>query len=213
MSSQIKNEKIVVIYDTFCGWCYGAGPVFDAIVESETNVEVLHRHLFQGGSAHRMSAGKGAQILKTIPEIEQLTGQIFSDAFKTNIAESETEVLASGLSAQAAALVHDQGPEKEFSLRRRLEKMHFRDGVSSGDRQKIIDALVFEGVAPEEAEQIGTPTLAAKAVRQSERARSLMAAVGSRGVPTVLKIKGEAVTKIDHEAFYGQAEKVAQRLS
>lgn len=213
MSSQESHEKIVVIYDTFCGWCYGAAPVLDAIVDTESNLEVLHRHLFQGDSAHRMRDGKGAQVLKTIPAIEALTGQVFSDAFKSNIAQSETEVLASDLSAQAAALVHDQGAEREFSLRQRLETLHFTEGVSSGNRRKIIDALIAEGVAPEEAERIGTPELAAKAAQQSERARSLMAAVGSRGVPTVLKVNGGEVTQIDHQAFYGQPETVAERLS
>lgn len=212
MPTQNSNEKIVIIYDTFCGWWYGAAPVFDAIVDTDSKVEVLHRHLFQGDSMHRMSEGKGAQILKIIPRIEALTGQIFADAYKTNIAESETEVLASGFSSQAAALVHDQGAEKEFSLRQRIERLHFQEGVSSGNRQKIVDALIAEGVASEEAERIGTPELATKAAQHSDQARSLMAAVGSRGVPTVLKVNGDEVSLIDHQAFYGQAETVADRL-
>lgn len=55
MSSQIANEKIVVIDDTFCGWCYGAAPVFDAIADTDSKVKDVHRHLFQDNSAHRMS--------------------------------------------------------------------------------------------------------------------------------------------------------------
>ena len=69
------------------------------------------------------------------------------------------------------------------------------------------------GVKREDAEKIGTPELAAKAARQSERARKLMAAVGSRGVPTVLKVKGDTITPIDHQAFYGRAETVADSLN
>ena len=87
MSKQTSEEKIVVIYDTFCGWCYGAAPVFDAIVETGTDVEVLHGHIFNGHNSPKMSEGKGAQILETIPHIEALTGQVFSDAFKTQIAK------------------------------------------------------------------------------------------------------------------------------
>ncbi len=211
-NNEQAKDKFVVIYDTYCGWCYAAAPVFDAIIDTGAEVEVLHRHLFDGVSAPRMSEGKGAQILQTIPHIETLTGQIFSDSFKTNIAQSESEVLKSGLSAQAAALIHDLGPKKEFALRRRLENLHFRQGVSSNDRQAIVGALIAEGVAPEQAEQIGTPALQAKAARQTEKAKSLMAAVGSRGVPTVLKVRGNQLTQIDHQAFYGRPEAVADSV-
>ncbi len=206
----MSEEKTVIVYDTFCGWCYGAAPVFDAIVKSGETVEVLHRHLFQGAGAPRMSEGKGEQILRTIPQLEALTGQIFSQAFKDKIARSQTEVLESGLSAQAAALVHDLGPEKEFALRHRLETLHFSEGVSSNDRRAIIDALIAEGVAPEQAERIGTPELAAKAADLAEKAKSLMAAVQSRGVPTVLKVKGDQAFQLDHQAFYGRPEAIAE---
>ncbi len=204
----MTTEKTVIIYDTFCGWCYGAAPVFDAVVKAGDNVEVLHRHLFEGAGAPRMSDGKGEQILQTIPQIEALTGQEFSQAFKDKIARSPTEVLESGLSAQAAALVHDQGPEKEFALRHRLEVLHFGEGVSSTDRQAIIDALIAEGVAPEQAARIGTPELEAKAAELSGRAQALMAAVQSRGVPTVLKVKGDQVVQLDHQAFYSRPEAI-----
>ncbi len=204
----MSNEKTVVIYDTFCGWCYGAAPVFDAIVDAGENVEVFHRHLFEGSAAPRMSEGKGDQILTLVPEVEALTGQPFSQAFKDKIARSQTEVLESGLSAQAAALVHDLGPQKEFAVRHRLETLHFGEGVSSADRQAIVNALIAEGVAPREAERIGTPELEAEAAALANRAKALMAKVQSRGVPTVLKIRGDQVTRLDHEAFYGRSEAI-----
>ncbi len=206
----MSDEKTVIVYDTFCGWCYGAAPVFDAIVDAGENVEVLHRHLFEGAAAPRMNEGKGAQILRTIPQVEALTGQSFSEAFKARIARSQTEILESGLSAQAAALVHDQGPEREFALRHRLETLHFGEGVSSTDRQAIIEALIAEGVAPEEAERIGTPELEAKAAALADRAKALMEEVQSRGVPTVLKINGDRKIQLDHQAFYGRPEAIEE---
>jgi len=212
MGNRPYSEKTVIIYDTFCGWCYGAAPLFDAIVDADPDVEVLHRHLFQGKSSPRMSEGKGSQILQTIPQLEALTGQSFSTAFKTNIAQSQTEVLVSGLSAQAAALVHDQGAKKEFSIRRRLETLHFGQGVSSTDRQAIVAALIDDGISPEEADRIGTPGLEAEAAKLTDKAKSLMAAVGSQRVPTILKVRGDQVTRIDHQTYYGRPEAVTRDL-
>ncbi|WP_299699103.1 DsbA family protein [uncultured Tateyamaria sp.] len=204
----MPDEKLIVIYDTFCGWCYGASPVFDALIETDAEVEVLHRYLFQGASAPKMSEGKGAQILQTIPHVQALTGQVFSEAFKSKIALSETEILESGLSAQAAALIHDQGPQKEFALRRRLENLHFGEGMSSSNRQAIVDALIAEGVPADQVERVGTPELAAEAAKISAQAQAWMSAVGSRGVPTVLRVTDDDVTQVDHQSFYGRAKAV-----
>lgn len=209
----MSDEKLIIIYDTFCGWCYGASKVFDSLIETDTNVEVLHRHLFQGASAPRMSEGKGAQILQTIPIIEGLTGQVFSEDFKEKIARSQTEVLESGLSAQAAALAHELGAEKEFAVRRRLEKLHFGQGMSSTDRKSIVDALITEGIPEEQAERIGTPELARMAEENTKRAIELMSKVGSRGVPTVLKVVEDRVEQVDHQAFYGRAGTISADLS
>ena len=210
----MSDEKITIIYDTYCGWCHGASEVFDKIADSGAEVEVLHRHLFQGDYRPKMSEGKGAQIVEhLIPRIEALTGQTFTQAYKDKIAGSPTEVLASAYSAQAAALVHDQGTAREFAIRRRLEDLHFGQGVSSTDRAAIVAALIEEGIAPEEAEKLGTPELAAKAEALADRARALMASVGSRGVPTVLRTRGDAVSLVDHQAYYGRAEALPSKAS
>ncbi|MEO1494294.1 MAG: DsbA family protein [Pseudomonadota bacterium] len=207
----MSDEKITIIYDTYCGWCHGASEVFDEIEKSGADVEVFHRHLFQGDNRPKMSEGKGEQIVgKLIPQIEALTGQTFTQVYKDKIAGSDTEVLASKYSAQAAALVHDQGAEWEFAIRRRLEDLHFGQGVSSTDRDAIIAALIDEGIAPEEAEKLGTPELEAKAEALADRARALMAAAGSRGVPTVLQGTGDNMRLIDHQSYYGRAEDVSE---
>lgn len=203
----MSDDKITIIYDTYCGWCHGAADVFDAIEASDAKVEVLHRHLFEGDYRPKMSAGKGTQIVEhLIPRIEALTGQTFTQAYKDNIAMSPTEELASVYSAQAAALVHDEGPEREFEIRRKLEDLHFGQGVSSTDRDAIVAALIEAGIVPQEAEKLGTPELQAKADALSDRAKALMAAVGSRGVPTVLKTSGGQVSVVDHQAYYGRAD-------
>lgn len=203
----MSDEKITIIYDTYCGWCHGAADVFDTIEASGAEVEVLHRHLFEGDYRPKMSDGKGEQIVEhLIPRIEALTGQTFTQAYKDKIAMSPTEELASGYSAQAAALVHEQGTKREFEIRRKLEDLHFGQGVSSTDRDAIVAALIEAGIAPVEAEKLGSPELEAKAEALADRAKALMAAVGSRGVPTVLKTSGSQVSVVDHQAYYGRAE-------
>ncbi|MEM9279766.1 MAG: DsbA family protein [Pseudomonadota bacterium] len=206
----MSDTKFLIIYDTYCGWCYGAAPVFDALVASGANVEVLHRHLFQGPLAVRMADGKGAHVLKADARIGELTGQEFSKKYTENVVLSDTEILESGYTAQAAALVHDQGPEKEFAIRNRLETARYIDGVSASNREAVVSALIAEGIPEEDAQKIGTPELAEKAKELSEKAEAAMMTVGAYGVPTVIKVEGDKFTQVDHSAFYGQPEKIRE---
>lgn len=88
------TSSITIINDTGCGWCYGASPVFDALVASGAKVEVLHKHLFAGHNAPRLAVGKGTMIAKADAQIAALTGQVLSEAYTTNILRSTSEVLA-----------------------------------------------------------------------------------------------------------------------
>ncbi len=207
------DEKFIIIYDTYCGWCYGAAPIFDALVATGTKVEALHRHLFQDPLAYKMSEGKGAQVLVADARINELTGQPFSETYRENVVLSDTEVLNSQFTAQAAALVHDQGVEAEFKLRKHLETARYVDGHSASNRDAIVDALIAQGVSEEQAESVGTPELAARAAQTSRRARDLMADVGSQGVPTVLKVSGNRITQIDHSQYYGRPQDIAAEVS
>ena len=208
----MSKNKFIIIYDTYCGWCYGAAPIFDALLHSGANVEVLHRHLFQGENAPRMRDGKGDYIVGMDARIAQLTGQNFSEIYTQNVIRSKVEVLDSSYSALAAALVHDQGAEKEFSLRRRLEKLRFVEGTSAQDKQAVINALVDEGVDYDQAVQLDHPSNTKKAQSISQRAIELVSFVGSAGVPTILQVKAEKIEQVDHSAFYGSPELVLSLL-
>lgn len=208
----MSKKKFIIIYDTYCGWCYGAAPVFDALLKSGAKVDVLHRHLFQGDNAPRMRVGKGDYIVRMDARIAKLTGQHFSETYTRNVIKSEDEILDSSYSALAAALVHDKGAEKEFSLRRRLEKLRFVDGTSAQNKQAVIKALVDEGIDCDQAVQLDHLSNVEKAQSISRQAIELMSLVGSAGVPTLLYVKGEQVTQVDHSEFYGSPESVLSLL-
>lgn len=208
----MSEAKFIIIYDTYCGWCYGAAPIFDVLVKQGAKVEVLHRHLFQGPLAYRMSKGKGDQVLKADARINELTGQKFSQQYIDNIVLSDTEVLASHYTAQAAALVHDQGAEKEFAVRRRLETARYIDGISAADRQAVVSALIAEGIPRSEADQIGAPGLIARAETLSRRAQDIMALVEAFGVPTLVKVVDNEFHHIDHSVYYGRPNNIIELI-
>ncbi|MDG3085069.1 DsbA family protein [Vibrio hannami] len=202
----MADSKFIIIYDTYCGWCYGAAPVFDALIRYGAEVELLHRHLFEGENAPRMTEGKGEYVLKADAKIKELTGQTFSKAYNENIVRSDSEILDSTYSAQAAALVRELGPEKELSICKRLEEKGFVEGISAQNRQHVVDTLIAEGVPKEKAELVGSEVMADKVKAASSKAIELMQRVGSIGVPTILKVIGDSIEQVDHTEFYNNPE-------
>ncbi len=206
----MSNVKFIIVYDTYCGWCYGAAPVLEALAGSGADVEVLHRYLFKGANAHRMADGFGEYARRYDAEIARLTGRIFSQTYMDSVLGSETEVVESGLTAQAAALVHHKGPIAELSLAARLQHARYVDGVSAADRTSVVDALIREGVSRTEAERIGTAELAAEAADQAGRAEEIMMVGGARGVPAVFRIMGDRGEQISVSDYYRSPERILE---
>ncbi|MDF9301109.1 DsbA family protein [Tritonibacter mobilis] len=195
--------RFTYVYDTYCGWCYGASPVIDALIESGADVTVMHRHLFQGANAHRMGDGFGKMALQYDRRIEQLTGQEFSDAYVQNILGNPDEVLDSGLTAQAAALVHDLGAKAEIKLARTLQRARYVDGISARNSDVVRKALAEFGV------ELSLEDGKDQARKISAEAANLQASIGAQGVPTLLKHTSGKTTQVNISTYYELPEEIA----
>ncbi|AHD08831.1 DsbA family protein [Phaeobacter gallaeciensis] len=195
--------RFTYIYDTYCGWCYGAAPVINALIECGADVTVMHRHLFQGANAYRMGDGFGRMALEYDRRIERLTGQEFSPAYVQDIIRNPDEVLDSGLTAYAAALVHDQRAMAEMKLAQILQRARYVDGVSAGNSEAVRSALLEFGVnrpldeGRNHARQIST------------NAANLQSRVGSQGVPTLVMQTDGGTTQVDVSTYYNFPEEIA----
>lgn len=191
------------IYDTYCGWCYGGEPVITALVNSGAEVKVLHRHLFQGANAHRMGDGFGRMAMQYDRRIASLSGQEFSDAYARNILQAPDEVLESGLTAKAAALVHGRGAKAEMALAARLQRERFVNGRSAADKAVIEAALAEVGVTSD----LDGAEDQARAI--CEEAASLLARYGLSGVPALLRHDASGTQIINIGDFYQSPERIA----
>lgn len=195
--------RFIYIYDTYCGWCYGAAPVIGALIDSGADVSVMHRQLFQGANAHRMGDGFGRMALSYDRRIQQLTGQKFSDAYVQAVLGDPDEVLDSSLTAQAAALVHDQGAKAEMALMHQLQKARYIGGKSASDVRAVRGALSEFNVSAPLARGIE------EATRISAEAAFLQARHGAQGVPTLLQQLNGKTTPINLSNYFGNPEDIS----
>lgn len=212
MTEQANEFDYTIVYDTYCGWSYGAAEVLGAMADSGARVQVLHRHLFQGDNAPRIAEGKAAHMEQADAKIAELSGAEYSSAYADNVRSSSTEILDSGLTADAAALVADLGPVEELALSRRLQRRRFVEGVSAQDRDDLVAVLVEAGVDPADADRVGSPELQAQANKTSLKAASIMANAGALGVPAVIAHGPEGDSVVDVGQFYRNPAAAAAAL-
>lgn len=205
-------KKFTIIYDTYCGWCYGASRVLEALVDIVPEAEVYHSYLFQGPNSHKMSEGFGAQAESFDARIGQLSGQEFSQLYVQNVLKGPDEVLESGLTAQAAALVHPRGAVAEMALAGRLQKARFVDGKSAQDQSHIAQVLLALGADQSDVDRLGTPELAALALERSQKASTIMHKARANGVPCVLMRDETGAHQVNLAAFYQDPASVSRLL-
>lgn len=195
--------RFTYIYDTYCGWRYGAAPVIDALIDCGADVTVMHRHLFQGANAYRMGDGFARMALQIDRRIEQLTRQTFSDAYVQNTLGNPDEVLDSSLTAYAAALVHDQCASAEMKLAHVLQQARYVDGISAGNSEAVRSALIEFGVN----RPLGEGRSLAQQI--STNAANLQSRFGSQGVPTLVMQTDGGATQVDVPTYYHFPEEIA----
>ncbi|PWE33378.1 hypothetical protein DDZ14_06280 [Maritimibacter sp. 55A14] len=195
--------RFTYIYDTYCGWCYGAAPAIRALIESGADITVQHRHLFQGANAHRMAHGFGVSAQRFDKRIAALSGQEFSDTYVREILQSPTEVLDSGLTAAAAALIHDQGAVAEMELSRALQRARFVQGRSAADAGHVESILRDLGVTAPLSHGVS------RAAETSAAAAQTLRQAGLHGVPALFRHQAGRTETIDLSTYYQSPTRVA----
>lgn len=199
--------RFTYLYDTYCGWCYAGAPVVSALVEAGADVEMHHRLLFAPEQAQTMGSGLGAMIEQYDARAEELSGQPFTETYRENVLRSPDERLDSSLTAQAAALVHDQGAKAEMKLARRLQKARWEDGRSAQD------AEYMEQILREEFGVDAPLASAAEAARDMAReTETMMMQYGLSGVPVLIMERDEKLYNVALSDYYRQAEKITELL-
>ncbi len=206
--------RITYLFDPLCGWCYGAGPALERLALWDgLVVDLAPTGLFAGEGARPMDASFASYAWQNDQRIARLTGQPFSEAYRSRILGDANRMFdsAPGTLGVIAAGLND--PALELPALKALQYGRYVEGRDNSDRSVVADILAERGWA-DAADRVRTPDedLLAAYRRRIDAARSDMARFGANGVPAIVIGEGTKRRLLPGGALFGDFDTLIREL-
>ncbi|KMO19832.1 DsbA family protein [Methylobacterium platani] len=209
------SDRITVtcLYDPLCGWCYGAHPALTWLrAHDDVALAVLPVGLFAGRGAFPMDAGFAAHAWSADQRIAVLTGQPFSEAYRTQVLESRAGPVDSGPATLALTAVRLTAPDREPDALAAVQAARYVGGRDIAAPGVLADILDEAGLAPAAARlRAADATLHEAAAARMAAGRAAMARHGLRGVPALVVGGGDG-RGLDGAHLFGDRDALLRAL-
>jgi len=170
-----------VIYDPFCGWCYGAAPLIEAARGIDGLEIVLHGGgMMAGNNRQQMTPALRDFILPHAQRITALSGQHFGEGYLAML--DDTSVWLDSTPPTMAIAAAAQWT-CELDMLHRVQSTHFMEGRRIGEARVLTDIAEEIGIARQEF-AIALATALQSAGDHIRESRALLKQVGGSGFPT-----------------------------
>lgn len=197
-----STKTLHYVYDPLCGWCYGIAPLID-VVKNEFNGSIK---LHGGGLFTPARAVTGGQSWKEhvtpIDErISQLSGQLFSQQYRDNLANSQMTL--NSLLPISAIMAADNMEKQGVRLLEALQKAYYLDGLNISDKQTILFIAQKIGFNIELFSSLFTQISEQQITQHLHQTQQLMKQVNGRGFPTLFIEDNQTYHLIPTEKYLG----------
>lgn len=206
---------LTYLFDPLCGWCYGAAPAL-AVLQARPDVtlRLLPTALFAGPGARPISAEFAAYAWSNDQRIAQLTGQVFSDAYRTKVLTDTDQPFDSGPATFALTAVSLTAPDQEFAALKAIQSARYVDGRAITVPEtlaNILRSLNLDAAADIFLKQ--DADLLDATDRRIGEGQRLLNQLRAQGVPTLARTEaGRAPQPIPSAILFGPAATLASQL-
>jgi putative protein-disulfide isomerase len=169
---------LTYLFDPLCGWCYGAAPALRDLIASGEAVTLAPTGLFIA-PGRTMEPGFAAYAWTADQRVAKLTGQPYSETYRTNVLGRANAPFDSGPATLALTAVWRTDPAREAAALAAIQHARWVEGRDICDPATIAAILGLPAAAPDDA-------LIAATDRRVAAAQALMARHGLNGVPALL---------------------------
>ena len=212
----IKKPELCYIFDTLCGWCYGATPALSRAKDAFGDalaITLLHGGLFTGNNAHSMPEMRPI-ALEHDKRIHELTGRPFSDAYIANIVMNDDVVHDSTPTALAHHVVKRLAPDMLLDYLLAAQHARFVEGQDLTNWSVHVPLVRPFGITSKQFfdgfyidDNIRTTMN-----EEFRLARELMNTVGADGFPAIILKRENEMTLIPHGSLLKKPGKIVDRI-
>jgi putative protein-disulfide isomerase len=206
--------RVTYLFDPLCGWCYGAHPALEELARrDDVALQLVPTGLFAGEGARAMDAQFAAYAWQNDERIARLTGQPFSEIYRTHVLGKTGGMFDSAPATLGLIAVRVTEPAREFEALKAIQHARYVDGRDIGSLPEVGDILQSMGVSAA-AERVRTPDdeLTQAYRRQLEAARSEMQRFGVSGVPALLVGDGAERHLLRGNLLFGRFDLLVSQL-
>jgi putative protein-disulfide isomerase len=211
-SSMTETTHIAYLFDPLCGWCYGASAVIKKLAEQPgLVVELMPTGLFANERAPRMDDGFAAYAWANDQRIARLTGQAFSDDYRSKVLADRSARLDSGPATLALTAVSLTAPDREIETLRAVQSARYVGGHDITSTEVLVQIL--RSLSLNEAAgllQTSGPELVSANQARLKRAQSKMRQFHVDGVPVLVVSDGQGERLISANGLIGDTNLVAK---
>jgi putative protein-disulfide isomerase len=206
--------QIDYLFDPLCGWCYGAGPALEQLARlDDVALTLAPTGLFAGPAARVMDKNFAAYAWQNDQRITRLTGQPFTDTYRTNILGKTGGMFDSAPATLGLVAVGLTEPTRELEALKLLQRARYVDGRDNSSLQVVADVLddaQFTDAAS--CVRTGDDALITAYRRRIEAARAGMARFAVDGVPALVVGTGAERRRLNGSLLFGRFELLAAQL-
>ena len=198
------GKTVHYVFDPLCGWCYGAGRAVTALANtSDIELRLLPSGLFSGEGARPMDDAFAAYAWSNDQRIERLTGQRFTERYRSGVLANREQIFDSGAATVALTAVSLTAPEQEPAALKAIQQARYVEGQDITRMDTLAAILRTQGLDAT-ARRLTAPDaelLAANRARV-DASQDLLHSFGARGVPAfILEKDGHRQLRHSSTAF------------
>ncbi|RYF62040.1 MAG: DsbA family protein [Comamonadaceae bacterium] len=209
------SKTLYYVFDPLCGWCYGAGKTVAALgTVPGLELRLLPSGLFADDGSRPMDDGFAAFAWSNDQRIERLTGQSFTDLYRTEVLGNHQQRFDSGPATLALTAVALTAPEREADALHPIQRARYVEGqdVTRVDTlSRVLQALGLGPAAARLAE--ADAELQALYLQRQTEAQALLGQFGARGVPTFILDTGGQKQLLPAGDAFSNAEAFTQQIA
>jgi len=196
------------VFDPLCGWCYGASATISRLSDNPgVQLNLVPSGLFSGSGSRPMDDEFAAYAWSNDQRIGRLSGQPFSDRYRSEVLADRQQMLDSGPATVALTAVAQTAPERELEALLALQRARYVQGLDV----TLLDTLrgVLRTLGLEQAATLlekPDATLLEATRRRMAHAQTLLAEFGARGVPTLILDQGGDRKLLDASSMYSNPQ-------